>query len=52
MIITQAKYFCDNREIAIIRFGEKSCDNRDNGIQQEAIIIFRKKIENAISYQP
>jgi hypothetical protein len=34
-----SEIFSDNR------FGEKSCDNRDNHIQQEAIIVFREKLK-------
>jgi hypothetical protein len=34
----------DNHEVAMIALVKKSCDNHNNQIQQEAIIVFRKKL--------
>jgi hypothetical protein len=34
------------------RFGKKSCDNRDNHIQQEAIIVFREKLKSPFRINP
>jgi hypothetical protein len=34
----------NNRKIVIIALEKKSCDNRDNHIQQEAIIVFLEKL--------
>jgi hypothetical protein len=34
------------------RFGEKSCNNRDNHIQQEAIIVFREKMKTPFRINP
>ncbi len=42
----------DNREIAIIALAKKSCDNRDNHIQQEAIIVFREKLKTPFRINP
>jgi hypothetical protein len=42
----------DNREIAIIASAKKLCDNRDNHIQQEAIIVFREKLKTPFRINP
>jgi hypothetical protein len=42
----------DNREIAIIALAKKSCGNRDNHIQQEAIIVFREKLKTPFRINP
>jgi hypothetical protein len=47
-IITQAKYLRNSDD----RFSKKSCDNRDNHIQKEAIIIFREKLKTPFRINP
>jgi hypothetical protein len=42
----------DNREIAIIALAKKSCDNRDNHFQHEAIIVFREKLKTPFRINP
>ncbi len=34
------------------RFGEKSCDNRNNHFQYEAIIVFREKLKTPFRINP
>ncbi len=42
----------DNHEITIIASVKKSCDNRDNHNQQEAIIVFSEKLKTAFRINP
>jgi hypothetical protein len=42
----------DNREIGIIALAKKSCDNHDNHIQQEAIIVFCEKLKTPFRINP
>jgi hypothetical protein len=42
----------DHRNNHDYHSSEKSCDNRDNHIQQEAIIVFREKLKTLFRINP
>ncbi len=50
-IITQAKYSAIIEKYRY-RLSKKSCDNLDNRIQQEAIIVFREKFKTPFRINP
>ncbi len=47
-----SKILSDNHKIAIIALAKKSCNNRNNHIQQGAIIVFQEKLKMPFRISP